>query len=65
MPNFVTFDDGLSYISISDIAAFGHEDEGEHKGGTWVRLQDGHVMRVRWDVSEVAKRLGPTANLHY
>jgi hypothetical protein len=65
MPNFVTFDDGLSYVSISDIDSFGHEEEGNFKGGTWVKPRNGHVMRVRWEVSEVAKMLGPTANLHY
>jgi hypothetical protein len=27
MPNFVTFDDGLSYVSISDIESFGYEEE--------------------------------------
>ncbi len=65
MPNFVTFDDGLSYIPIADIESFGHEEEGDFKGGTWVKLRNGHTVRVRWSVGEVAKRLGPTANLHY
>ena len=27
MPNFVTFDDGLSYVPISEIEAFGHDEE--------------------------------------
>jgi hypothetical protein len=65
MPNFVTFDDGLSYVPISDIESFGHEAEGDFKGGTWVKLRNGHTVRTRWEVSEVAEKLGPVANLHY
>lgn len=65
MPNFVTFDDGQSYISISDIESFGGEREGDFKGGTWIRLRNGHIMQTQWEVSKVAEMLGPTANLHY
>jgi hypothetical protein len=65
MPNFVTFDDGLSYVSISEIESFGHEDEGTFKGGTWIKLRNGHTMHTQWDVFKVAEKLGPTANLHY
>jgi hypothetical protein len=65
MPNFVTFDDGHSYFAISEIDSFGHQADGTFKGGTWVRLKNGHVMYTQWDVSTVAERLGPTANLHY
>jgi len=65
MPNFVTFNDGVSYVPISDIESFGRQDEGEYKGGTWVKLKDGNTEYTKWKVGEVAKRLGPTANLHY
>lgn len=65
MPNFVTFDDGLTYISISDVESFGCEEKDEAEGKTWIRLRKGHVLWTQWDVSEVAKRLGPVANLHY
>ncbi len=27
MPNFVTFDDGLEYVSLSEIEAFGYDSE--------------------------------------
>jgi hypothetical protein len=65
MPNFVTFDDGESYISISEIESFGYEREGNLQGGTWIKLRNGNVMRTQWEVSKVAEMLGPTANLHY
>lgn len=65
MPNFVTFDDGLKYISIAEIESFGFESEGEFKGQTWIRLRNGHTIRTQWGISKVAELLGPTANLHY
>jgi hypothetical protein len=67
MPNFVTFDDGLSYVALSEIESFGH-DRDEGKGpdlGTWIKLRDGRTIRTPWDVSKVAELLGPVANLHY
>jgi hypothetical protein len=65
MPNFVTFDDGLNYISIADIESFGYEKNANPQGGTRINLRNGHTVSVQWEVSEVAKLLGPTANLHY
>src|SRR5271170_1715386 len=65
MPNFFTFDDGLSYFPISDIASFRYDDSQENKGGTLIELTDGHKLHIRWSVTEVAEKLGPTANLHY
>ncbi len=65
MPNFFTFDDGLTYHTTSDIDSFGYESAGDFEGGTWIKMKNGHIIRVRWMVEEVAKRLGPTANLHY
>jgi hypothetical protein len=65
MPNFVTFDDGLNYVSISEIESFGHEQNGNPKGGTWIKLRSGHTMHSQWDVSTMAEKLGPCANLHY
>jgi hypothetical protein len=63
MPNFVTFDDGLNYVAIADIESFGYQHDGDFKGGTWVKLRNGHTVRVQWEVSE--EKLGPIANLHY
>jgi hypothetical protein len=65
MPNFVTFDDGLNYVSISEIEGFGYEGEGPNKGGTWIKLRDGRTVQTSWEVSKVAELLGPTANLQY
>jgi hypothetical protein len=65
MPNFVTFDDGLSYVPISQIESFGHESEDQRKGTTWIKLTSGHVVYSQWPVSKVAELLGPNANLHY
>jgi hypothetical protein len=63
--NFVTFDDGLNYVAISEIESFGHEYEGDFKGGTWIKLRNGDTLRSSWRVAEIAEKLGPTANLHY
>jgi hypothetical protein len=65
MLNFVTFDDGLSYVSLSEIKSFGHEPGGDNKGGTWIMLRDGQTHRTQWSVEKVAEKLGPVANLHY
>lgn len=64
--NFVTFDDGLTYVAISEIESFGYErEEGNYKGKTWIKLRDGRRFNSSWEVSEIAEKLGPTANLHY
>lgn len=65
MPNFVTFDDGLSYVPISHIEGFGYEQEGPNRGMTWIRLTNGNVFHSQWEVSKIAEMLGPCANLHY
>ena len=65
MPNFVTFDDGLSYVSIYEVESFGYDSEETNKGGTWIKLRNGKSVRTPWSVSKVAEFLGPTANLHY
>jgi hypothetical protein len=65
MPNFVTFDDGLNYVSISEIESFGYEHDGENKGGTWIKLRNGHTNHSSWSVEKIAEFLGPVANLHY
>jgi hypothetical protein len=65
MPNFVTFDDGLNYVSISEIEGFGYDGEGPNKGGIWIKLRDGRTVQTSWEVSKVAEFLGPTANLQY
>jgi hypothetical protein len=65
MPNFVTFDDGLSYVSISEIESFGYDYEETNKGGTWIKLRDGRKIQSSWSVSKIAEFLGPVANLHY
>jgi hypothetical protein len=64
MPNFFSVDDGLSFISVSLIDAFGHESEEPHKGGTWIRLKDGTVLRTSRLVDQVAEKLG-SVNLWY
>lgn len=64
-PNFVTFDDGLSYWAIAEIHSFGHESDGENKGGTWIKLRNGHTVYSAWKVDQIAELLGPCANLHY
>jgi hypothetical protein len=64
MPNFVTFDDGLNYISISDIESFGDEGEGDSKG-TWIKFRNGEIRHSLRKVSDVASKLGPTVNLYY
>ncbi len=61
MPNFVTLDDGLTYFTISEIAAFGHDQE---RGGTWIRFTNGKNSWTQYEVSQVAELLGPCANLH-
>ena len=61
----MTFDDGLSYVAISEIDSFGFEHEGDNKGGTWIKLKNTHVVHSQWRVEEVAEKLGPVANLHY
>ena len=65
MPNFVTFDDGLNYISITEIHSFGYEG-GPNKGGqTWIKLRTGERFLLSWSVEQVAEMLGPVVNLHY
>ena len=65
MPNFVTFDDGLSYVSISEIESFGYDYEETNKGSTWIKLRDGRKIQSSRSVSKIAEFLGPVANLHY
>jgi hypothetical protein len=65
MPNFVTFDDGLTYLAITEIKSFGHERSENKGGGTWIKLRDGNTFHSQWEVSEIAEKLGPCANLHY
>jgi hypothetical protein len=66
MPNSVTFDDGLNYIAISEIESFGYDNDKENDGGTVIKVEkNGHAWRSQWSVEEIAKRLGPTTNLHY
>ena len=65
MPNFVTFDDGLSYLPISEIESFGHDEEEPNKGGAWIKLKNGRKLKTQWGVSKVAELLGPCVNLHY
>jgi hypothetical protein len=65
MPNFVTFDDGLNYVSISEIDSFGYDREENNKGGTWIKLRNGDTVQTPWKVSKIAELLGPVANLHY
>ncbi len=65
MPNFVTFDDGLKYVSISEIESFGYDEEEDNKGGTWIKLRNGRLVRSSWSVEKIAEFLGPVANLHY
>lgn len=65
MTNFVTFDDGLTYVPISEIESFGYDRDETNKGGTWIKLRNGHTVKTPWNVSKVAEFLGPTANLHY
>jgi hypothetical protein len=54
MPNLVTFDDGETYVPLSDIESFGHDDEETNKGGTWIKLKNGRVIKKQWKVSEIA-----------
>lgn len=56
MPNFSSVDDGRNFYSISLIDSFGLEQEESRKGGTWIKLKDGNVMRQ--PVNEVAAMLG-------
>jgi hypothetical protein len=65
MSNFVTFDDGLSYVPISEIESFGYDREETNKGGTWIKLRNGRAVKTQWEVSKVAELLGPCVNLHY
>ena len=65
MPNFVTFDDGLNYVAISEIESFGYDREETNKGGTWIKLRNGHIVHSSWSVEKIAVFLGPVANLHY
>ena len=65
MPNFVTFDDGLNYVSISEIESFGYDNDEANKGGTLIKLRNGYKIQTQWEVGKVAEMLGPTANLHY
>lgn len=64
MVNFFTLDDGLSYTAVSLIESFGHGQEGEHKGETWIRFKDGRIFWISRPVGEVAEMLG-SANLWY
>ena len=61
----MTLDDGESYIAISEIESFAYDSNGNPKGGTVIKLRNGREIRSSWDVSTVAEKLGPTANLHY
>jgi hypothetical protein len=65
MPNFVTFDDGLNYVAISEIESFGYDRDEDNKGGTVIKLRNGRELHSQWSVEEIAKTMGPTANLHY
>jgi hypothetical protein len=65
MPNFVTFDDGVSYVAISEIQSFGCDGSEDNKGGTVIKLRNGRELHSQWRVEDVAEKLGPTANLHY
>lgn len=59
MSNFFSYDDGLSYYSVSLIESFGHES-----GGTWIKMKDGTMLHISRPVASVAELLG-SANLHY
>ncbi len=62
--NFVTFDDGMTYISISEIESFGYQREGNNEG-TWIKLKDGTIKHSLWGVLHIAELLGPCVNLHH
>lgn len=51
MPNFVTFDDGVNYVSISEIKSFGYDRDESNKGGTCIELRDGRKIHSQWQVS--------------
>jgi hypothetical protein len=64
MPNFFSVDDGLSFFSVSLVESFGHQSEEPNKGGTWIKLKNGHILQTSRPVGEVAEMLG-SVNLWY
>jgi hypothetical protein len=65
MPTFVTFDDGITYVPLSEIESFGLDRDEDNQDGTLIKLRNGGKIRTMWKVSDVAEKLGPCANLHY
>ncbi len=63
MPNFFTYDDGLTYHSISSIESFGVDQQHPDKG-TWIRFKDGNTIILSRPTDSVAELLG-SANIHY
>jgi hypothetical protein len=63
MPNFVTFDDGMSYIAISQIESFGIDKTDESRRTLFV-LKDGRKIHMSRPVSECAEMLS-SVNLWY
>ncbi len=64
MANFVTFDDGMNYVSILEIESFGLDSDENNKGGTLIKPRNGKTIQTGWRISEVAEKLGLCANLH-
>jgi len=63
MSNFVTFDDGLSYVAISEIKSF-HLDETDESRRTLFIHRDGQQIYNSRPISETAELLG-SLNLGY
>ena len=57
MINFVSFDDGMSYINISQITSFGIEER-EGNRLTVVHLSDGAKRYTSRPIGELAEMLG-------
>ena len=65
MCNFVSFDDGLSYIAVSEILTFGLSgDEGIGDRYTLFKMRDGSNRQTSRPKSEVATMLG-SVNVWY
>jgi hypothetical protein len=58
MPNFVSFDDGLTYVAISQIKSFGIDDSGIGDPFTLVKMLNGEEYRTSRPIAEFAELVG-------
>jgi hypothetical protein len=56
MAQFVTFDDGMSYINVDRVESFTSERDKAGNMYTVFRMKDGQLLRTSKSISDVADR---------